>query len=204
LRVSSLRSLILVAYVATSAVGVTAQVGQIVPGESVAGVRIGDTFREFAHVFPPQPRFDEEFPGNACLERSYHWVDIKADATGVYAYFKGGQVSQMSVQTPRFHLGSGLKTGATVQQVLQAFPRGRWSVLLHSGSTEVGGKDLTYWVDSDSGVAFSFYWDRRKKERLVFGIDIFQKSTNYLPEGCISSPQQWRELEQTSSSISRQ
>lgn len=166
----------------------------IVPGQNVAGVRLGDTFVEFSHVFTPQPRLDQDFPGNSCWDRSYHWVDVKADATGVYAYFKEVHIFQMSVQTPRYHLSSGVKVGATKRQVLEAYPNGRWYTLLHNGGADVGGRDLDYWVDRDSGIAFSFYWSRRKAKRLVLGIDIFQKGTEYLPDGCISPPQQWQQM----------
>jgi hypothetical protein len=33
-----------------------------------------------------------------------------------------------------------------------------------------------------------------KKERLASGIDIFEKGTDYRPEGCILAPQKWKEL----------
>lgn len=172
------------------------QQGQILPGEGVAGVKLGVTFDRFSKVFHPQPQYDEDFPGNACWNRSYHWVDTKAEATGVYSYFKAGKLAQISVQTPRFSLASGLKVGATVTQVVKAYPQGHWFILLHSGGTDVGGKDLVYWVARDSGIAFSFYWDRRQLKRLVLGIDIFRKNTEYRPEGCISPPQQWEPLKQ--------
>lgn len=172
------------------------QQGQILPGDGVAGVRLGDTLDQFFNVFRPQPQYDEDFPGNACWNRSYHWVDLKNEATGVYSYFKAGQLTLISVQTRRFSLPSGLKVGATITQVVKAYPQGHWFILLHSGGADVGGKDLVYWVARDSGIAFSFYWDRRQQKRLVLGIDIFQKSTEYRPEGCISTPQQWSPLKQ--------
>ena len=79
------------------------------------------------------------------------------------------------------------------ERVKSLFPSGRAYALIGSGSDLVGGRDLIYWVDEKAGVAFEFYWNRRKKYRLVGGIDVFVPGTDYRPDGCISPPQQWRE-----------
>jgi hypothetical protein len=171
------------------------QEGLIRPGEGVAGVELGSHFSRFESVFPKHPTFDEDIPDTLCgAGRVYHWLDIDKGATGVYAYLKNDEIYQLSVQTPRFALSNGIKTEASEKQVKGAYPHGRRYVLLGSGMVAVGGRDLVYWVDKKQGVAFELYWYREKKQRFVRAIDIFRRGTDYFPEGCITPPQEWREL----------
>jgi hypothetical protein len=178
--------------------GVHAQVpasGVIVPGEAVAGLKLGSTFSEFQAMFPRHPDIDEDAQNNlqnGCPERSYHWLDLDRNANGVYALFKSGKIYQMSVHTPRFALSDGVHIDSTTEEVKRAFPTGQEYVLVGSGSAVVGGKDLLYWVDKAHGVAFELYWNTRKRERLVSSIDIFAPGSEYLPSGCISTPQSWK------------
>ncbi len=151
-------------------------------------------------MFPNHPGIDEDATDNVqdgCPGRSYHWLDIDRNANGVYAYFKNGKLYQLSVHTPRFALANGVHIDSRTEEVKQAYPGGREYMLLGSGSAVVGGKDLIYWVDMADGIAFEFYWNGRKHERLVSGIDIFPKGSDYLPSGCISPPQKWQQLKQT-------
>jgi hypothetical protein len=166
----------------------------ILPGKSVAGVELGATLASFWKIFPKHEGADEELPVNGCGVGGYHWVDVDRGATGVYAYLKNDKIYQLSVHTPRFALPNGLKVEVPEEQVKRSYPSGQGYVLLHSGSAVVGGRDLVYWVDKESGVAFELYWNQRKKQRLVNGIDVFKKGIEYYPEGCISPPQQWKEL----------
>jgi len=173
--------------------------GLILPGESIAGVKLGSPFSSFEAVFPQHPHADEDMPDSQCgAGRIYHWVDIDHDATGIYAYFKNGNIYQLSVHTPRLALANGIKVEASEERAKSTYPKGRGYVLLHSGSATVGGRDLVYWVDKDTGVAFELYWNRHKKQRLISGIDIFPKGSDYRPESCISPPQQWQERERGS------
>lgn len=174
----------------------------IEPGESVAGVRLGSDFSSFERVFPKHPHADTDYPDNGCGDRVYQWVDVDRSATGIYVYLKENKISQFSVQTPRFALPNRIALNASEEQVKRAFPKGRAYVLVGSGSAAVGGRDLVYWVDKASGVAVELYWNQRKRTRLVRSIDIFRKGANYRPEGCISPPQQWRELKQSSTRTS--
>lgn len=172
--------------------------GVIIPGESVAGVRLGSDFSDFERAFPKHPHADTEYPDNGCGDRVYQWVDIDRSATGIFVYLKDDKIYQFSVQTPRFALPNGVALEASEEQVKRAFPKGLAYVLVGSGSAAVGGRDLVYWVDKGSGVAVELYWNHRKRTRLVRSIDIFRKGASYRPEGCISPPQQWRELKQSS------
>jgi hypothetical protein len=167
--------------------------GLILPGSSVAGVKLGSHFADFEAVFPKHPPFDEDMPDSQCAGRIYHWLDLDQRANGVYAYLKNDQIYQLSVQTPRFTLSNGIGMEASERRVKRAYPRGRMYVLLGSGSAANGGRDLIYWVDQPAGVAFEFDWDRRKHRRSLAGIDVFRKGSRYFPDGCISPPQQWRE-----------
>lgn len=167
--------------------------GTIVAGESVAGLKLGSTLSEFQAMFPKKPNIDEDF-SNMVLDgcpSSYHWVDLERGATGVYAILEDGRISQLSVKTPRFHLANGIATEYSAAQVKHLYPHGKEFVLVGSGGKDVGGRDLHYWVDSSDGLAFELYG----KKRLVSGITIFGRGKEYLPDGCISPPQEWRAVD---------
>lgn len=172
-------------------------VGLILPGISVAGLKLGSTPAAFQAVFSQRPGHTNSVygsDGEGCPDELYYWSDLEFNLSKVDAYFKNGEVSQLSVLGPKFSLANGLKTGATEEQVKQAYPKGRMYVLLHSGSKVNGGRDLHYWVDKGAGVAFKLTWWGSKKKRTVSGIDIFPKGSDFRPEGCISPPQQWDKL----------
>ena len=170
--------------------------GLIRPGGGVAGVELGSKFSSFVAVFPPHPRFDEDHSYWDCGGfREYHWLDIDKRANGLYVYLKNDEIFQLSIQTPRFMLANGIRLDASEKQVKAAYPRGREHVPLGSGGQAVGGKDLVYWVDEGSGVAFQFQWDRRTKRRFLAAIDVFARKTDYRPDGCVAVPQQWKVLE---------
>lgn len=169
--------------------------GLILPGTSVAGVKLGSGFAAFESIFPRHPKIDEDLDNVVCgAGRSYHWLDLTKNANGVYAYLKAGKIYQLSVQTPRFLLPNGLKIEASEKQVKAAYPHGHAYTLIGSGMPAVGGKDLTYWVDKKNGVAFELYWNEQMRQRLVRAIDIFRPGALYLPNGCVSPPQEWRDL----------
>jgi len=175
--------------------------GIVNPGESVAGLKLGSTFTEFQALFPAHPNIDEDVQNslqNGCPERSYHWVDIDRNATGVCALFKYGKIYQISVHTPRFSLLNGVHMDSTADEVKRVYPKGEEYVLAGSGSAVVGGKNLLYWVDKADGAAFELYWNKKANRRLVSSIDIFKAGTEYRPQGCISPPQLWKELKSPS------
>jgi hypothetical protein len=171
--------------------------GLILPGTSVAGVKLGDDASRFEAVFPKRPASEDHSlsgaVGDQCPTEIYYWSDLALDTSVVTAYLKNGDISQLSVQGPMFSLQNGLKAGATEEQVKQAYPNGQMYVLLYSGSKVNGGRDLHYWVDKRAGVAFKLAWWQSRKRRSVSGIDIFPKESAYRPEGCISPPQQWQQ-----------
>jgi len=160
-----------------------------VPGNSVAGVKLGSSLADFSAVFPKHPKIDESMTEDQCGGSSYHWLDMDLRGNGVYAYLRNDKIYQLRVQTPRVSLANGIKLDATEEKVKHIYPRGQAYVLRYSGSKVVGGRDLRYWVDSRSGIAFEFQWDQRR--RFVSSIDIFPAGTEYKPEGCVATPQEW-------------
>ena len=168
--------------------------GEIIPGESVAGVKLGDDFQKLQSEFPKHNDIDEDLPGQGCSKRVYHWVDLDQNATRVYAYFRASRIYQFSVHSRGFALPDTLKSDATETQVRSHYPEGQGFTLVGSGSALVGGKDLNYWVVKSSGIAFESYWNQRKGERMVGGIDVFAKGAEFRPEGCISAPQEWKPI----------
>ena len=174
------------------------KVGLILPGTGVAEVKLRDDASRFEAVFPNPNGNGNGAPsgtvGEGCPEQMIYWVDIELGETGVNAYLTNGRISQFSVHTSRFALPGGIKTGATEPQIKRAFPKGQAYVLLGSNSKVNGGRNLVYWVDKGDGVAFELAWSQNKKARLLNGIDVFRKDTEYHPEGCISPPQEWRQM----------
>jgi hypothetical protein len=168
--------------------------GLIRPGEGLPGVHLGDNFSSFQAVFPKHPVYDEDWPDTYCGGRAYHWLDIKKRGNGVYVYLRKDKIYLLSIQTPRFVLSNGIQIDSSEKQVQAAYPQGHKYILLGSGSAVVGGKDLIYWVIKEQGIAFELYWDSSMKKRLVSAINIFKKDTEFLPEGCVSPPQEWKQV----------
>lgn len=170
----------------------------ILPGTSVAGVKLGDDVSRFEAVFPKRPASEDHSRTGAVAEQCpteiYYWSDLALDTSVVTAYLKDGRISQLSTQGPKFSLPNGLKTGASEILVKQAYPKGQGYVLMGSASRLNGGRNLVYWVDKRAGVAFKLAWWQSKKQRSISGIDIFPKGSDYRPEGCISPPQRWDKL----------
>jgi len=174
--------------------------GLILPGHSVAGVRLGDDAAHFEEVFPKRSTSNDHSSsgsiGQGCPTEIYYWSDLAPDTSVVTAYLNNGEISQISTQGPLFSLSNDLRTGATEAQVKQRYPKGVRYILSGSASQLNGGRDLVYWVDKGAGVAFELAWWPSKKKRAVSRIDIFPKGSEFRPEGCISPPQQWQKLKQ--------
>jgi len=168
--------------------------GVIIPGESVAGLKLGAPLVEFKAVFPKDPTLPDDVLGDPCDNRIYQWVDVPDGATGVYAYLKGDKIFQLSVQTPRFSLSNGIKYGDSDDRVKRLYRNGREYVLLNSRSLSLGPRDLHYWVDQGGGIAFGFYWNQERKQRMLMSIDVFGKGTTFQPDSCVSPPRGWELL----------
>ncbi len=174
------------------------ETGLILPGMSVAGVKLGDDASRFEAVFPNRHGAEDHSlsgaVGEQCPAELYYWSDLSPDTSVVTAYLRNGGISQISAQGPRFSLPNGLKDGMTEEQVQHAYPNGKMYILLHSGSKVNGGQDLYYWVEKRAGLAFKLAYWQSKKQRAISAIDIFPKGSEYRPGGCILTPQNWQKL----------
>jgi hypothetical protein len=165
--------------------------GVIVPGKSVAGVRLGSSLKDFRAVFPDQPNLGGLTYEHMSYGSSYQWVDLAKEATGVFVYLRDNKIYQLRVQTPRFAVASGVKLGDFDEGVKRCYPTGQGYVVLRSDATYNGGRDLRYWVDQQSGIAFELSWQATSRRWRVSSIDIFAPGTNYEPEGGVLPPQRW-------------
>jgi hypothetical protein len=172
--------------------------GLILPGVSVMGLKLGGAPSAFQAVFSKRSGSANSAQsgtvGEGCPDTVYYWNDLEVDTSKVDAYFKNGEVSQISAYGPKFSLSNGLRTGSAEQSVERAYPRGLMHVLLYSGGKVNGGRDVHYWVDKEAGIAFELDWWQSKKQRFVGSIDIFPKGSGFRPDGCISTPQEWKQL----------
>ena len=144
--------------------------GLILPKIGVAGVKLGSDPSAFEAVFPQRPGHTNSAQtgtfGEGCPDELYYWSDLDVNTSKIDAYSKHGEISQLSVFGPRFSLSNGLKTGATEQTVVRAYPNGNMYVLLYSSNKVNGGRDLHYWVEEGAGIAFELAWWQSKKTKV--------------------------------------
>ncbi|MBI3646762.1 MAG: hypothetical protein HY233_12460, partial [Acidobacteriales bacterium] len=168
----------------------------IVPGRSVGGLDLGDDRARTLQLFPKKPNMDEEYKYPFCGGYSeIHWLDFEKKIDGVFVYLKAERVIQIESATPRFRTREGITIYSSPELLRKHFPEMRAFVLLNSGGTVNGGKDLIYWVDQKRGIAFELYYDRRVRNRRVWKTIVFNPGTEFQPEGCVVEPQTWHELE---------
>jgi hypothetical protein len=174
----------------------------IEPGRSVGALRLGDTRERVNQIFPKKPNYDEEYNYDApCPRTEIHSLDIDLSqengpvSNGVFIYLKDGRVSQIQVATPRFHTADGITEDSTPAEVRRHYQQLQSYVLSNSGAKVNGGRDLVYWVDRQKGIAFEFYYNRKANQRRVSKVIVFNPNSEFQPEGCVSPPQELRELE---------
>lgn len=188
--------------VSTSAPVPSTDAALIEPGRRVGALRLGDTRERVIEVFPKKPNYDEEYNyDEGCPRTEIHWLDIDlrhengAVSNGVFVYLKDGRVFQIEAATPHFHTADGIKEDSTPEGVSRHYHRLKAYVLSNSGTKVNGGRDLIYWMDRQSGIAFEFYYNTAKRERRVSKVIVFQPGSGLQPGGCVSSPQELLELE---------
>jgi len=177
--------------------GTTGKAIVIIPGQSVGPLRIGD-LRQAAVSQLGQPNEEYTFDENSlgpCRYTEAHWLDLEHDDRwGIFTYSNNDRIYQIMVDTPRYSTTDGLTSDSSPEQVRRRFPKTEAYILLGSGSKVVGGRDLIYWVDRSAGIAFEFYFHQKLKRRRVGRIIVFEKGRLFLPAGCISPPQELRQL----------
>lgn len=171
----------------------------IVAGESVGLLRLGDSRERMLELFPKKPNVDDEYNygKNSCgWEHSdYHWLPPDYKSNGLFFDFKQGRIHQISVQTDLFTTAEGIKQDSTSQKVRRHFPNANKAfVYLNSSSKFSGWRNVVYWVDSNSGIAFEFYYHPKKKQRFVNAIIVFEPKTEFQPNGCTDSLREFTEI----------
>jgi len=170
------------------------------PGERVGGVRIGDTRTRAIELFGKPT--DELRLESDCPPWTVHWVDFANERSGVFVYMKNGRIFQIQAETPRYATVEGIKSDSSPGDVRRFYPQSRAYQLTGSGSKNNGGRDLIYWVDREKGIAFELRYSYKTRKRLVSYIFVYEPGSNFQPEGCVSAPQQWRELKPFTSEVS--
>lgn len=177
--------------------GVIAGSIEIVPGKSVGPLRIGDPRESSLDLFG-KPNEEYTFGESAtgpCRYTEAHWRDLEHEERwGVLTYSKNNRIYQIMVDTPRYATADGLTSDSSPEEVRRRFPKTEAYVLLHSGSKMVGGRDLIYWVDQSSGIAFEFYYHAKLNQRRVGNIVVFEPGVEFLPAGCVSPPQELHQV----------
>ncbi len=173
-----------------------------VAGKSVGLLKLGDSRERVLELFPKKPNYDEEYTyDKKCCGCSFtfseiHWLPPKFENNGLFIYFREGRVFQIMVETDRFPTAEKIKPDSAPREVRQHYPNlNKAFVLLGSGADVVGGRELIYWVAIDSGIAFEFYYNRRKNQRLVKSVIVFEPNSEFQPNGCVSNPQELKEIE---------
>ena len=172
-----------------------------IPGTSVGLLRLGDTRERVLELFPKKTG-DEEYTYNkSCCGCSFeyseiHWLPADFKNNGLFIYLREGRVFQIMAETDLFPTRDRIVEDSTPKEVRRHYPNlSKAFVLLGSGAEVVGGRELTYWVDSGAGIAFEFYFNRRKGQRLVKSIIVFEPNSEFQPDGCVSVPQELKEIE---------
>jgi hypothetical protein len=172
----------------------------IVPGESVGLLRLGDSRKQMLELFPKKQNVDAEYNygKNSCgWEHSdYHWLPPDYKSNGLFFDFKQGRIHQISVQTDLFTTDEGIKQESSPQKVQRHFPNANKAfVYLNSSSKFSGWRNIVYWVDSNSGIAFEFYYHPKKRKSYVNAVIVFEPKTEFQPNGCTDSLREFTEIE---------
>jgi hypothetical protein len=170
-----------------------------IPGTSVGLLQLGDTRARVLELFPKKAEehtYDKNCCGCSFDFSEIHWVPPDFKNNGLFIYLRQGRVFQIMVETNLFPTRDTISEDSTPDEVRRHYPNLRKAfVLLGSGADVVGGRELTYWVDSGAGIAFEFYYNRKRGQRLVKSIIVFEPNSEFQPNGCVSEPQKLKEIE---------
>lgn len=179
--------------------------GVIVAGNSVGDLRLGDARDRISEIFRLKPNIDGEvflISGPlACHRTEIHWLDMEKKNqelvvhNGVWIYVKDDRVFQIESETPRFRSPEGLTEQSLPEQVRHSYKNLEAFALINSSNKINGPRDLVYWVNTEKGIAFEFYYNQVRRRRLVAKIAVFTPETTFQPQGCVDEPQVWKKLE---------
>jgi len=178
----------------------------IVPGRSAGPVQLGDTREQalgaFGEVFG-QKYLEEEtlsssspcFPQQCCDGVTMlRWLDFDQKQNGVSVYVSKGRVIQIKVSTTRYSTSAGIKHNSRPEEIRQHYPQVQAYMRLGYHSEAEGGRDIVYWDDRNSGIAFEFWYDRDAKKRYLEAVIVYPPNARLIPETCDASPSDWRQL----------
>lgn len=163
-------------------------------GEGIGPLRLGDTRERTLAIFP-RKNTDAEYDFSHCGPRKeIHWFDLELKRSGVFVYLRDGRVFQIESSTPRFRTPEGITEDSDPSVVQRYYTLPEAYVLKGSGGIEVGGRDLVYWVNQETGIAFEFHFNPKKSRRLLGKTIVFAAGSKFAPQGCIVPPQEWHRL----------
>ena len=157
---------------------------EIVPGQSVGPLRLGDTRERTFELFPYKPNMDQEWlEGDGC-GTTVNWLDMKKEkmAGNIFIRLKEGRVFQVDSGTTSFHTSRGITMGSSPQEIRKHYPGLRAFILSTGFSEASGGRPLIYWVDTEKGIAFAFAHSRKSQELYLNWIIIFELHAEVCPE----------------------
>lgn len=167
---------------------------QIVPGQRVGLLRLGDSRQRVEELFPKKEMDQEWSTDDGGV--TFNWVDLEEPKVlgNVFVHLKEGVVVQIDIATTRFQTRDKLTILATPQQVRNRYPGLRAYVLSEGFSKAEGAEPLVYWVDELKGIAFAFAYYRKRKTRYLYRIIVFKPGAEISPEPEALSPSDKREL----------
>ncbi len=168
----------------------------ILPGASLGSIHLGDSEKQVQAHFRLKPNVDEQMTREGCGAKvtEIHWLDLEFRHNGVWFYLRDGVIFQIRSSTPRFHTKRGITADSTADVVRRTYPNLSAFRLVNSGNQATGWKDHVYWVDKRSGIAFEFYYNEHSSQWRVLSVFIFKPEVEFLPTGCISPPQKWKQI----------
>jgi hypothetical protein len=123
-----------------------------------------------------------------------NWLDFSGGTMSgdVFVYLRNHQVFQIASATPHFTTAEGTTSGSSPELVRAKYTSLEAYVLHPSGGKMFDFRDFIYWTSREKGMAFELAYDRSDRRRFVNKVIVFQPNTDFVPEGCIFSPQEWR------------
>jgi hypothetical protein len=152
----------------------------IEPGKSVGQLLLGESRETVLEIFPFKKGVDQEGPEGPDCGTVIYWVDSNSKGN-VFVRLKAGEVAQIDSGTPRFHTSEGITLYSSPRAVRMHYKGLRAFVLSNVYSEATGGRPLTYWIDSEKGIAFAFAYYPREQKRYVYRIVVFRPNTEVCP-----------------------
>ena len=152
----------------------------IEPGKSVGQLLLGESRDAVLKIFPFKKDVDQEWLEGPACGTVINWVDSNSKGN-VFVRLKVEEVAQIDSGTPRFHTSEVINLYRSPTAVRMHYKGLRAFVLSNVYSEATGGRPLTYWIDSEKGIAFAFAYDPREQKRYVYRIVVFKPNTEVCP-----------------------